>query len=145
MALRRTNKNMNGLAVRLQRELSYRKLQMRKLKIYLLGGILLVGTAAPAPAQRSSHDSYYQGMNRQVRQGDYERYSRDDARRHGHDDGGGVGPGKGALIGGAGGAALGAIFGGGLKGTIIGGAAGAGLGALGAKLAEGDDHNRKHR
>ena len=112
----------------------------------LLVGTLLLGSASPIFGQRDRHDSYYQGMNRQVRQGDYERYSRDDERRHPHpDQGGGIGPGKGAIIGGVGGAVLGAVFGGGLKGTIIGGAAGAGIGALGAKLAEDEDRNKRER
>lgn len=113
--------------------------------MYLLATTMLAGSAPLVFGQRNSHDSYYQGMNRQVRQGDYERYSRDDERRHHHQDEGGIGPGKGALIGGASGAVLGAIFGGGLKGTIIGGAAGAGIGALAGQLNQNDDRNRKRR
>ena len=113
--------------------------------VYLLAGTLLAGSAPLAFGQRNSHDSYYRGMNRQVRQGDYERYSRDDERGHPHQDAGGMGPGKGALIGAAGGAVLGAIFGGGLKGTIIGGASGAGIGALAGQLNQNDDRSRNRR
>ena len=113
----------------------------------LLAGILLLGSAPQMSGQRDRHDSYYQGMRGQVRQGDYERDARDDERRHGHPDqrGGGVGPGKGAIIGGVGGAVLGALFGGGLKGTIIGGATGAGMGALGAKLAQDEKGNQRKK
>jgi len=120
---------------------------MWKTKIILMIGILLLSLTAPVWGQRGRHDNYYRGMDRQVRRGDYGRYSRDDDRRHHHDDrhDGGIGPGKGALMGGAGGAALGAIFGGGLKGAIIGGAAGAGIGAIGGQLAQGKDDHRRHR
>jgi hypothetical protein len=92
-------------------------------------------------AEPAEHDNYYGGMHKQVRQGDYNRYSSEDERRH-HHDSGGIGPGKGALIGTAGGAALGAIFGGSLKSTIAGGAAGAAAGAIGGAIA---DHDNNHR
>ena len=120
---------------------------LRRVLVYVMAGALLFGSAPQMSGQRDRNDSYYRGMRGQVRQGDYERDSRDDERRHNHpDEGGGVGPGKGAIIGGVGGALLGAIFGGGLKGTIIGGAAGAGMGALGAKLAQDEDRkNQGHR
>jgi hypothetical protein len=121
-----------------------------RLQAWVLAGCLVFSSAMPTLAQRDRRDdrdhrgNYYNGMHDRVRQGDYERYSRDDEERHHHHDSGGIGPGKAALIGGGGGAALGVLFGGGLKGTLIGGAAGAGLGALGGKLAEGDDNNH-HR
>jgi hypothetical protein len=118
---------------------------MRNAPACIMAGTLLLSSAIPGLAQRDRHDSWYRGMDNQVRQGDYERYSHDDERRHHHEDEGGIGPGKAALIGGAGGAALGAIFGGGLKGALIGGAAGAGIGAIGGKLAEGSDDKRRHR
>ena len=121
------------------------KESMWKTNVYLMVAMLLLGSLLPVWGQRGRHDSYYQGMNRQVRQGQYERYARDDDRRHHHDKDGGIGPGKGAIIGGAGGAALGAIFGGGLKGAIIGGAAGAGIGAIGGQLAQGKDDHRRRR
>jgi hypothetical protein len=119
---------------------------MHELRAYLLAGVLLSGSMIPAVGQRERdrRQNYYSGMHESVRQGDYDRYSREDERRH-HHESAGIGPGKGALIGGAGGAVLGAVFGGGLKGTLIGGATGAGIGAIAGKLAQGDDKRNHHR
>jgi hypothetical protein len=108
---------------------------------------LLAGTLVWAPsllnAQSDRGRTYYQGMQNQVRKGDYNRYSSEDEQRHHHDDrnSGGIGPGKGAAIGAAGGAVLGAIFGKSMKSTIIGGAAGAGAGAIGGAIADHDSNS----
>jgi hypothetical protein len=122
---------------------------MRKVKSYLLAGVLLLTSAMPSMAQRDHgydrHRQYYGGLEGGMRGGGYDQRYREEEWRRQH-QGGGIGPGYGALIGAGGGAALGAIFGGGVKGALIGGAAGAGIGAIGGALAQGsgDHHHYYH-